>query len=437
MDEMLELFDNTLGTEPDDSFKSLYKNWGKFGNQEQRRSEILKQQKSNRRNNLDSCRGILNLMETAREKDGIFKRPYQGSYKPNVYVPGFTKASTKFQDILMLSEWLIEKPEDFSTSWYVTPCPKGTRVLVIACNGNTKCYTKFGQFLFATSTMLPGGNHQESRNKCSALDCFYVQDCKTMYVLDVLSWNNHVMADGEMEFRNFWLKTKFNEEPALKKLTKRNKLIFNLLPMVPCNYESLQEFMMTYPPLLLAKLDGLLFYHKEGHYVPGQTPLVGWLFPFMVPEVLGSDISIHESYAAGKPKNYVDQATYIQNFEEKARKKKSFGRNRRGRSESKSESTMEAEDCPDGAKGNENETVAMDANTNGDNKEPQENEPEAKMEAEQCPQLPHVDTILEAETIASQAMKNNEGSATMEAGNGANEVTENTVKVFFSYFENK
>jgi hypothetical protein len=32
----------------------------------------------------------------------------------------------------MLSEWMIEKPEDFTDNWYIVPCPKGIRTLVIS-----------------------------------------------------------------------------------------------------------------------------------------------------------------------------------------------------------------------------------------------------------------------------------------------------------------
>ena len=38
------------------------------------------------------------------------------------------------------------------------------------------------------------------------------------------------------------------------------------------------------------ELDGLMFYHKKTAYTTGETPLVGWLKPFMVPEVLGISI---------------------------------------------------------------------------------------------------------------------------------------------------
>jgi snurportin-1 len=37
-----------------------------------------------------------------------------------------------YQDQIMLSEWLVEVPEDFETSWLVMPCPIGKRCLVVA-----------------------------------------------------------------------------------------------------------------------------------------------------------------------------------------------------------------------------------------------------------------------------------------------------------------
>jgi hypothetical protein len=38
-------------------------------------------------------------------------------------------------------------------------------------------------------------------------------------------------------------------------------------------------------------LDGLLFYHSEANYVPGRTPLVGWLKPHMMATVLGVPVA--------------------------------------------------------------------------------------------------------------------------------------------------
>lgn len=39
------------------------------------------------------------------------------------------------------------------------------------------------------------------------------------------------------------------------------------------------------------QVDGLLFYHRETHYTPGSTPLVGWLRPYMVPDILGIEVA--------------------------------------------------------------------------------------------------------------------------------------------------
>jgi snurportin-1 len=39
-------------------------------------------------------------------------------------------------------------------------------------------------------------------------------------------------------------------------------------------------------------LDGILFYHKRVHYLPGVTPLVGWLKGYMLPEMLNVQVSM-------------------------------------------------------------------------------------------------------------------------------------------------
>lgn len=38
------------------------------------------------------------------------------------------------------------------------------------------------------------------------------------------------------------------------------------------------------------QVDGLLFYHRQTHYTPGTTPLVGWLRPYMVSDILGIEV---------------------------------------------------------------------------------------------------------------------------------------------------
>ena len=50
---------------------------------------------------------------------------------------------------------------------------------------------------------------------------------------------------------------------------------------------------------LQAELDGLLFYHKQTHYTSGSTPLVGWLKPWMLPDMLG--VPVPDSIMASRP----------------------------------------------------------------------------------------------------------------------------------------
>ena len=43
-----------------------------------------------------------------------------------------------------------------------------------------------------------------------------------------------------------------------------------------------------------------MFYHKSAHYHAGMTPLVGWLKPSMMPEILGVDVPAKYLDTTGK-----------------------------------------------------------------------------------------------------------------------------------------
>lgn len=47
------------------------------------------------------------------------------------------------------------------------------------------------------------------------------------------------------------------------------------------------------------QVDGVLFYHRQTHYTPGSTPLVGWLRPYMVSDILA--IEVPEGPLTAKP----------------------------------------------------------------------------------------------------------------------------------------
>ncbi|XP_066134361.1 snurportin-1 isoform X6 [Saccopteryx bilineata] len=205
------------------------------------------------------------------------------------------KLPKRYANQLMLSEWLIDVPSDLGQEWIVVVCPVGKRSLIVASRedfliaifglmtpcrmeaegkeswclmrmgplstqGSTSAYTKSGYCVNRFSSLLPGGNRRypTTAKDYTILDCIYSEVKQTYYVLDVMCWRGHPFYDCQFKFVG--------------------------LQNFPCTTESLCEVLsMDFP----FEVDGLLFYHKQTHYSPGSTPLVGWLRPYMVSDILG------------------------------------------------------------------------------------------------------------------------------------------------------
>uniref|UniRef100_A0A8C1HE12 Snurportin-1 n=1 Tax=Cyprinus carpio carpio TaxID=630221 RepID=A0A8C1HE12_CYPCA len=163
---------------------------------------------------------------------------------------------------LMLSEWLVDVPADLSSDWLMVVCPVGKRSLVVASKGSTSSYTKSGYCVNRFPSLIPGGKRHNSAlgKDYTILDCIYSDVDRTYYILDVMCWRGHPVYDCSTEFRFYWLQSKVEEVEGLSEISKINPV------------------------------DGLLFYHKETHYTPGSTPLVGWLRPYMVADILGIEV---------------------------------------------------------------------------------------------------------------------------------------------------
>jgi snurportin-1 len=89
----------------------------------------------------------------------------------------------------------------------------------------------------------------------------------------------------------------------------------------------------------ISSIDGYLFYHKDGLYISDTTPLVCWLKPFMIPEIL--KIPVGGDFVKGKPSGYSTLAEYVKMLEEKHPKKP------RRKFRDHSEETMETEENSD------------------------------------------------------------------------------------------
>lgn len=102
------------------------------------------------------------------------------------------------------------------------------------------------------------------------------------------------------------MKTHFSELPDLSDIVPR-KNTYPILRLSNTKFDSDLSSLMTNLSNLPC-LDGILFYHSDGHYTKGRTPLVTWLKSFMVPEILG--ISIPAPFDE-KPNGYIDLKHYI------------------------------------------------------------------------------------------------------------------------------
>ncbi|XP_019805687.1 snurportin-1 isoform X2 [Orcinus orca] len=233
---------------------SQYKSKYSSLEQSERRRRLLELQKSKRLDYVNHARRLAEDDWTGMESE----EEEEKKDDEEMDVDTGKKLPKRYANQLMLSEWLIDVPSDLGQEWIVVVCPVGKRALIVASRGSTSAYTKSGYCVSSFSSLLPGGNRRNSATTkdYTILDCIYSEVNQTYYVLDVMCWRGHPFYDCQTDFRFYWMHSKLPEE-GLGEKTKLNPV------------------------------DGLLFYHKQTHYSPGSTPLVGWLRPYMVSDVLG------------------------------------------------------------------------------------------------------------------------------------------------------
>lgn len=84
-------------------------------------------------------------------------------------------------------------------------------------------------------------------------------------------------------------------------------------------YHHLLEKCQFFPENI--ELDGINFYYPESLYTPGETPLVLWLKPFMIPDVLQKPVN-DQLVQLHRPPNYVNVFEYSQSLKKKNKKHK-------------------------------------------------------------------------------------------------------------------
>lgn len=266
--------------------------------QSERRRRFLEQQKTKRLNYVNHARRLADGDWTGADSDGEeqLEAQEQGEQPrdaPEEEEEGMEverrKLPKHYANQLMLSEWLVDVPSELARDWLLVVCPVGKRSLIVASKGSTAAYTKSGYCVNRFPSLLPGGNrHNSAMGKdYTILDCIYSEVDRTYYILDVMCWRGHPVYDCPTEFRFYWLQSKVQETEGLSDIAKRNPFRFVSLQSTDCAAESIQKSLAADYSF---NVDGLLFYHKQTHYTPGSTPLVGWLRPYMVADILGIQV---------------------------------------------------------------------------------------------------------------------------------------------------
>lgn len=260
---------------------------------EERRARWLADQKARRHDQFNLARRLaMGATEEPGEEAGI-EEPEEmdtasGSPAASELRPASKRKVHKnlYADQLMLSEWMRAVPADIVENWLFTVCPVGKRCLVVSSRGTTAAYRRNGSSLTRFPSSLPGGaRHRRGTSQDYALlDCVFDEVEGVFFVLDMLCWRGVPVIDSDVDFRTYWTMTKFQEDYGEPERSAMNPFRFVPLPRVPCTPHNLMQAAATAYPY---PVDGFLFFHREGHYVTGVSPLVTWLKPEMLPDMFG------------------------------------------------------------------------------------------------------------------------------------------------------
>ncbi|XP_060835186.1 snurportin-1-like isoform X2 [Rhopalosiphum padi] len=280
--------------------------------QVKRRQETLEIQKQKRDQQINERRNIKNdtdntFMEIDERKNGTV-------------VP--SNEAYELATSMMYSEWMLETPEDID-SWIAVLCPEGKRCCVIAQDNKTKTVNKFGTTLNNFPSLFPYGcrvsNNCPSHRKRTVLDCVYSFKLKKYYVLDIIEWMGVPYTDFDAEFRFYFIQSKLSEIPGINEKSTTNFYPFELAPRMVTRdlYQHLLEKCQFFPDNI--ELDGINFYYPQSLYTSGETPLVLWLKPFMIPDVLQKPVN-DQLAQLHRPPHYVNVFEYSQSLKKKNRK---------------------------------------------------------------------------------------------------------------------
>mmetsp|Transcript_24611 Transcript_24611/g.27380 ORF Transcript_24611/g.27380 Transcript_24611/m.27380 type:complete len:256 (-) Transcript_24611:785-1552(-) len=217
INELSDLFADTLRHGTKEEMPPLHRPFKPqtgASDQETRRHDTLDRQRSARENRLAKLRDIT----SAKPKTPKKKKP--------TYIK-------QYKELLMMPEAMTGLPQDLLENWYIKAYPVGTRCLVVAERHKTRAYRRNGKCLLSFNSPLPGGGIKP-RGRETLLDCIFVESEMRFYIVDILTWNGNHVIDCELEMREYWIKTKIEEDIE----EEWGTYDFSLLPSLPCSVKT-------------------------------------------------------------------------------------------------------------------------------------------------------------------------------------------------------
>mmetsp|Transcript_1342 Transcript_1342/g.2447 ORF Transcript_1342/g.2447 Transcript_1342/m.2447 type:complete len:425 (-) Transcript_1342:1049-2323(-) len=222
------------------------------------------------------------------------RRRRRNKEKPTSEIAGCS--SSRFVPApLMLPEWLIDIPQKFSEEWFVRPRPSGKHaLLVVSRGGRATLRNKNGRLLRSPFMCSVLREHHER----TVLDVilpyehtprqdFRMDDSETVHldvneqtrrdksvrllVMDVLEWNGFAVYDCAAEFRLNWIQNQVTEIVNVSDSAGDAEL--EVVPFLSNSSDALYLYheRNTFRGV---DNDGLIFYHTQGMYSIGFSPLV-------------------------------------------------------------------------------------------------------------------------------------------------------------------
>ncbi|XP_013389830.1 snurportin-1-like [Lingula anatina] len=111
---------------------SQYKVKGNVLDQAERRKRMLDAQKKQRFDYLSYLRNVAEDDWTEDDNEMYGEEVADQGFEEMDCEVVFKKPGRRYKNQLMLSEWMVEVPEDFEKEWILVNCPVGKRSLVVA-----------------------------------------------------------------------------------------------------------------------------------------------------------------------------------------------------------------------------------------------------------------------------------------------------------------